>query len=204
MSDLYFTSDLHIGHESILRYTERGKYWSDIKQHDRDIIDIINWNTLTNSHLYIIGDVSLGNKWYAADAVSRLCAKHKYLVLGNHDEELEDFWRSTGLFNVVTHRLKFKHHSNVLVLDHHPSLAWDRAKYGSWHLHGHMHGDLDYTKFNMQEYRIFDVGFDVSPRFDTGYSYNHEFHGYKPFSYTWLSKYMEDKVSLSHHPRREA
>jgi calcineurin-like phosphoesterase family protein len=201
-SDLFFTSDLHIGHEAILRYTDRGKYWNNIDDHDRDIINIVNWTTLTSSHLYIVGDLAMGNKWRAADHVSRLCAKHKHLVLGNHDEALEDFWRSTGLFTTVTTRMKFKYHEQFIVLDHHPSLAWDRAHHGSWQLHGHTHGDLDHAKFNMDPYRIFDVGFDASPKYDTGYGYDPEHHGYKPFSFTWLNEHLSSKVKLSHHGER--
>lgn len=200
MFDKFWTADLHLDHEAILRYTRRGEYWSDIKQHDKDIINIINDTATLNSELYIVGDLSVSsNKWYVAEQIDRLHAKRKYLIPGNHDEKLEDFWRSTGIFESVTTRLKIDHHKQHIVMDHHPSLEWGRCHYGSWCLHGHSHGDLDYAKFNFDQYRIFDVGFDASPNFDTGYGYNPDHHGYKPFSFTWLREHLKDRIKLPHH-----
>lgn len=199
MYDKFFTSDLHFGHEAILRHTERGLHWGNIEDHDRDVVRIINETAMADSELYIIGDLAMGNKWKAAEHVSKLAARRKHLVLGNHDEDLGDFWCQTGLFDSVKLRLKFKHHDKFLVLDHHPSLEWDRCHYGAWMLHGHTHGDLVLQDFNMEKYRIFDVGFDASRKFDTGYGFNPMNHAYKPFSFTWLQSYMDDKIKLEHH-----
>lgn len=40
---------------------------------------------------------------------------------------------------------------------HYPIMSWDRQRYGSWHLHGHSHGNLSESKGLM-----LDVGIDNS------------------------------------------
>ena len=69
-----------------------------------------------------------------------------------------------------------------LVLFHYPMLTWDRAHYGSWHLHGHCHGSLD-PKFVSTR---MDVGWDVWRR---------------PISYEDIKRHLKDReyVVVDHH-----
>jgi len=46
-------------------------------------------------------------------------------------------------------------HPQALVLCHYPLARWDRSHYGSWHLHGHCHGN-----YHALDGFIFDVGVD--------------------------------------------
>jgi calcineurin-like phosphoesterase family protein len=93
----------------------------------------------------------------------------------------------------------FKHYSNKLCLDHFPSAEWAEAHHGSWMLHGHTHGSFDYEARGLANYRIFDVGWDESPKHDTGYGYHPDAHGYKPFSLDFLNKQIGSKEKLPHH-----
>jgi calcineurin-like phosphoesterase family protein len=44
----------------------------------------------------------------------------------------------------------------VIVLCHYPFAEWDRKHYGSWHLHGHSHGNYHGQGL------IYDVGVDTN------------------------------------------
>lgn len=81
---IYFTSDLHLGHESILRFSKRP--FRNTKEMNRTLI--ANYNALVRNEdtVYILGDLTY--KIPVAEAnrqISELNGK-KYLIRGNHDK----------------------------------------------------------------------------------------------------------------------
>ena len=50
----YFTSDLHFGHENILRFDKRP--FSSIKEHDEELIKRWNAKVKPGDTVYILGD----------------------------------------------------------------------------------------------------------------------------------------------------
>lgn len=82
MSQVFFISDLHIGHSAILRYSPERK-GSNIDEHDLWLVE--QWNSVVKKKrdiVYILGDVCFDKKklW-----VLDKMAGTKYLLLGNHD-----------------------------------------------------------------------------------------------------------------------
>jgi len=199
MQQKFWTADLHFGHDAVLRYTKRGELFSDINEHDRFIVRTLNQQVMPSDELYILGDISFHNRWQTGDLIEQLTVRRKHLVLGNHDEALEEFYRASGLFISVSTRLKFTYYDRHVVMDHHPEVEWHRCQYGSWMLHGHTHGNFDYVTHGLQDYKIFDVGFDNSPNYRIDGLLHPDHHGYKAFPFKWLNEYMQDKKVMPHH-----
>lgn len=199
MQQLFFTADLHLGHNAILKHTPRGALFDNIEQHDHWVIDTINMSVGTKDILYILGDVSWHNSWGTGLLLDQIRCQNRFLVFGNHDHDLREFYPTSGLFKGCSDRMFFKHYSAKLALDHFPSAEWNEAHHGSWMLHGHTHGDFPYEARGLAPYRIFDVGLDESVKHDTGYGYHPDAHGYKPFSFEFLNKTIGDKEILTHH-----
>lgn len=188
----YFTSDLHLSHTNmVMRYNRKGHFTS-VEAHDEEMIHGINSCAKPSDVLYIIGDVSFANRWRTGEYLDAIKCKNRHLVLGNHDDKLADFYRSSGLFVTVSHYVELHINKQDLILFHYPILQWRDGHYNAWHLHGHAHGGVDYARHDMQNLRILDVGMD-SARAKFGY--------YRPFSYDDVKAHMEGRVALTRDDR---
>lgn len=166
MSKVFFTSDPHFGHSNIIQYCNRP--FANADEMDKALID--NWNSVVgkDDHVYVLGDVSMGNK--VANYLRRLNG-YKHLIVGNHDQnpKLEDGW--TSIHDL--HEIKVE--GQPIVLCHYPMVSWNRSHYGAWQLFGHHHGNLadDPTKLSI------DVGVDC-----------HNFH---PITFQQVKEIMQRK-----------
>ncbi len=81
---LYFTSDLHFGHENILKWR---KGFASLAEMDETLIR--NWNETVsvNDTVIVTGDLLFRNEKPAVEYLQQLKGK-KILVKGNHD----GFW----------------------------------------------------------------------------------------------------------------
>lgn len=79
---VYFTSDWHIGHANVIRFSKRP--FQDIDHMERVLIN--NYNAAVPPHgtCYFLGDMGLCNSKRMSEVVSQLNGT-KVLVLGNHD-----------------------------------------------------------------------------------------------------------------------
>ena len=84
MYNIYFTSDLHFGHDKDFMYVPRG--FSSIEEHDNAIIR--NWNETVRpqDYVYILGDLVLGDLDKGLEKLNKLNGA-KYMIRGNHDTE---------------------------------------------------------------------------------------------------------------------
>lgn len=78
---IYFTSDLHFGHNNIIKYDERP--FDSLEHMNQVLID--NWNSTVdqNDLIYCLGDFSLS--WDFAQKVTPRLNGKKILIAGNHD-----------------------------------------------------------------------------------------------------------------------
>lgn len=81
---IYFTSDLHFGHNKEFLYGLRG--FSSIEEHDEQIIK--NWNQIIKPEdtIYILGDVMLGDNFEGIQKLASLNG-HLKIIRGNHDTD---------------------------------------------------------------------------------------------------------------------
>ena len=176
---IWFCSDLHLGHKSVLYFHPERREAAGItmeelqedknaaiKKHDEWLIDKWNKTIAKGDFVYILGDFCLGNKEYTEKILNRLKGR-KFLIRGNHDKScngLERYFEWVGDIKEV----KFTHNQYpfidenetfALEMCHYPMLTWNRKHYGAVHLHGHEHGHIDMHNFVNYDLR-FDVGLD--------------------------------------------
>lgn len=123
----WFTSDLHLGHESVA-LAHRGA--RSVEQHDQAIVSNLLRCLQSGDDLYILGDLSLGRKRDIDHAVALLAPvskrvgyKHMHLVRGNHGPKAK--WatlRLTEVFSTITDTMVLQvADMPTLTLSHYPS-----------------------------------------------------------------------------------
>ena len=78
----WFTSDLHLGHANIIRYTHRP--YADVDEMNRALVDRWNDRVGDGDLVWVLGDMCLGRLADSLPLVGLLRGE-KWLVPGNHD-----------------------------------------------------------------------------------------------------------------------
>lgn len=156
MKRIWITSDIHFFHESIIKYCPLSRPFSSVEEMNETIV--CNWNNIVEptDTVYILGDVSFGSVSVTAEIVNRLNG-HKHLIIGNHDKKRVHNIEFTSCFNSIQDYFELKYRGQFIVMSHYPMAFWNRCRYSSMMLHGHMHGN----KTNLPG-RIKDVGMDTN------------------------------------------
>lgn len=96
---IYFTSDLHFGHNREFLFKPRG--FTTIEEHDNTIIE--NWNSVVgkDDDVYILGDLMLNDNKHGLECISRLNGI-KHIILGNHDTDTR-----VELYKAITSDIKY-------------------------------------------------------------------------------------------------
>jgi calcineurin-like phosphoesterase family protein len=212
---MWFSADLHFGHEHILEYTPRGHYFSNIDEHDQWIIRRLNEDVGPKGVIWFLGDLSFHNKWKTGALIEQIETPNKFLVLGNHDDKHIEFYKTSGLFREVhEHRAYIKFNGRNIIMDHHPIAHWRNCQHGYWMLHGHCHGDFDYATHGLDRYKIADVGWDASPAYElrdlsriyadqqlraAGFSVSARAEQYGPIPFSKLAPIMAEREVKPHH-----
>jgi calcineurin-like phosphoesterase family protein len=165
---IFFTADLHFGHEAILRYCARP--FSDVSTMNSALIE--NWNKAIRptDTVYVVGDLAFCHYREFAEIAKVLNGK-KILIKGNHDSYSEGQYLKLGF--QVFHEIKMKLCGKMVRISHYPyAPTWWRRPFcykselryldkrppvvkGEWLIHGHTH-----TKHRGFERRI-HVGVDA-------------------------------------------
>ena len=121
------------------------------------LVETVNRYVGKKDRLYILGDVSLGNRKASERFLDRLNG-NKHLVLGNHDKSVSHSTRFVEITQIKNFTFSKKDPKmNIhIVLCHFPILSWERKIHGSWHLFGHEHTRPVANQPTMS----FDVGID--------------------------------------------
>lgn len=148
MNKIWFTSDLHFGHDKEFLYGPRG--FKTIGEHDRMII--ANWNEIVapDDEVYILGDLMLGSDEYGINCLSHLNGK-LHIIFGNHDESHRRRLYFLELENAsypIAFAEKLKYQKYEFFLSHYPTLVHpelDNKKI--WNLHGHTHSKNKFSEY---------------------------------------------------------
>lgn len=160
---VWFTADLHFGHESVI--TMQNRPFHDAKEMNDVLIHHLNEMVKDDDILYILGDVSHHiSPQETAQLVKRIHG-HKYLLLGNHDvtgnPEVSQY--DSSLFEWSGYYLKINTYGMNIIMMHYPLLTWAKRSAGSIMLHGHIHSTPSYNQKNIEEgIRRYDVGVDAN------------------------------------------
>ena len=153
---IYFTADTHFGHENIIKLCDR----PFANKHDMDHTLISNWNdVVTDSDtVYHLGDFGFkSSAAYLRDIMGRLNGKI-ILIRGNHDKNTIKANNQCDRFDSVHDMLEIDVDGKHVFLCHYPTLEWPRYHQGSYHLFGHVHGNIPSHKLDPRQA---DVGVDV-------------------------------------------
>lgn len=191
LNQLFVASDHHFGHENIIRFCHRP--FGDVQEMD-DIM-IREWNEVVepNDTVIYLADFCLGDRESANYYLRQLNGHIKILCnWWHHDRQWLPSHRCENIYlKSRYHRVEWLEPLVVLevpglgkndyplaiTLCHYPLAVWDRKHFGAWHLHGHSHGQYNYSDGEL----AFDVGVDNI--------YKH-FGQYRPVSLTEIVKIM--------------
>lgn len=175
---IYFTSDLHIGHANSITYDQRP--FTDLNHMHRVLINNFNACVPPNGICYFIGDIGMSDVEYLKKFISKLNGT-KILILGNHDRGYNAMY---GIgFDAVIHSATMYIAGQRVTLSHCPlhgifredvvgmrgaSIGenwhgeWKNQAYsvedeGQYHLHGHVHSGVHNGK-PRSTHNQFDVG----------------------------------------------
>lgn len=178
----FFTSDLHLEHQSILRGF-RGTVFNSVEQHDETIVK----NLLSiprGSNLAILGDCF----WkYSSKQAEEFFTKMKkagisiYIVYGNHTKK--NYFKYS-IIRSQGHMKEMSIEGQSLTLSHYNMVVWNKSHYNSWLLFGHEHlGDAtNVTAKSDPKYEILYSGKKMNV--------NIELHDFKPVSWKQIKEYM--------------
>lgn len=161
---IWFTSDLHFGHERIIDYCDRP--WSNLEEMEDGLINNINRVVGPDDDLYILGDVFFVDTQKSQEILRKIHGV-KTLIRGNHDRinslakakeiGFEGFLNN-GVIELGHHRINLSHYpyrGDSGPEDRHPERRIPDN--GRWLLHGHVHRTWKVKRAE----RMINVGCDV-------------------------------------------
>lgn len=137
---IYYTADVHFGHEKVLQFDERP--FETIEEHDRVIIERWNTKVKPEDQVYILGDFCVFSKKKPGYYLEQLNGR-KYLIVGNHDHALLKDPEALSQFEMVEKMYFLNDRDYRIVLCHFPLAEWHQYYRGSWHIYGHIHKKKD-------------------------------------------------------------
>ena len=154
---IYYTSDLHFGHENIIRMCNRP--FADIDEMDEALIE--NWNATVhnNDTVYIMGDLIFKASRSPVEYLSRLKGK-KHLILGNHDKTWVGDKELHRFFEEITRLTVINTGAGLASLCHFPMMDFE----GRYLVHGHIHASTDdeYWSLLKASDRTLNAGVDIN------------------------------------------
>ncbi len=157
---IYFTSDLHLGHQNIIRHCDRPFQSAD----EMDEVLISNWNNrvTNNDTVYILGDLIFRSRKKPDEYLTQLKGK-KHLIVGNHDRQWISKCSLDRYFESVSNLLYISDGQHQITLCHYPMMSWPHAK-RCYMVFGHIHNntDADYWRLIENSDQMLNAGVDIN------------------------------------------
>lgn len=141
MNKIYFTSDLHIGHENVIRFDNRP--FETVDEMDAELIR--RWNTKVDRGdlVYVLGDMIWKTKNGTAEELIHNLNGQIILIRGNHDRFLSNAKAKNGLAAVKDYdEINVTLEDGTVrrcILSHYFIPLYNGHRNGAIHLHGHSH-----------------------------------------------------------------
>lgn len=164
----YFISDTHFGHENIIRLCNRP--FTSLAVMEAEMI--ARWNSVVSvrDRVWVVGDFSFHCTPEHAEGILKKLNGEKHLIVGNHDHEGLRGWASERTDGHI------KIQGQKVHLYHYPIEEWNGYHRGSYHIHGHVHGNHPEKPNKL----IMDVSADA--------------HNFTPVSWDEVVAYMKTKT----------
>ena len=153
---VYFTSDLHIGHDKDFIWRPRG--FSSIEEHDTEIIK--RWNNIITPEdtVYILGDLCMSENETEWNRVYKVLNGKKFIIWGNHDTnnkiiKYETEYNMTYLGFAYLYKYNKK---KMFYLSHYPTYTtnYKDNKNPLINLFGHTHQKNNFFDNNPDMYHV--------------------------------------------------
>lgn len=158
---IFYTADLHIEHNNIIRLSNRP--FETVEEMNRTLVE--NWNAVVgeNDEVYILGDVLFKLNTRSERYLGQMKGI-KHLIVGNHDRQNLKKEAFTSQFVTINDYLIVEDEGRKAVLFHYPILEWDGYFRGYYHIYGHIHNsDENYANKVMKQVKnAFNAGVDVN------------------------------------------
>jgi len=184
-SKTFFCSDLHLGHNNIIKYCNRP--FANAYEMDNALIH--NWNSVITPDdvVYYLGDFCFSPRGVdekVAENYLRRLNGHIHFIKGNHDKPASKIYTQFSSFHNCY--LEIAVEGQDITLCHYALRVFNKSHHGSWHLYGHSHGTLPDDPNSLS----FDVGVDC--------------HNYFPISLDQVKKIMSKKTwkPIDHHGKK--
>lgn len=155
---IYFTADLHIGHDKDFIWEERG--FSSVEEHDKEILK--RWNEVVKPEdtVYILGDLALGQNGNEWDNIFYDLNGNIFFIQGNHDTNRRiSIYQARYIMNYLGAASFWKYGKKSFYLSHYPTLVANKDdKKFLWNLSGHTHSK---NKFEYGQYHVYNVAVDA-------------------------------------------
>lgn len=166
---IFFTSDLHFGHENVLTFDNRP--FANVDEMDRELLRRWNAKVGKGDLVYVLGDMIWKSRNGSAHELIKSLNGQIILIKGNHDRFLHNSAAKSALSGI-------KDYDDIVVtledgekkrciLSHYYMPLYNSHRYQGIHLHGHSHfteeadWEIDMAeKLNRAGYdnRVYNVG----------------------------------------------
>ena len=160
---IFFTSDLHFGHENVIRFDNRP--FDTVEEMDEEMIK--RWNTKVGKGdiVYVLGDFI----WKAAtnEAVSIIRRLNGQIILikGNHDRFLHNAAAKKALAGIKDYDdicvILEDGTTRRCILSHYFIPFYNGHRYQAIHLHGHSHFTEESAEENRITAELNEKGYDL-------------------------------------------
>lgn len=138
-SNIYFTSDTHFGHDTIIKFCHRP--FKDVEEMNSELIRRWNEKVGPDDTIFHLGDFAFGGSDIWNNILKQLNG-HKILIIGNHDiKNLREGYMQ--YFDYVGPQLLLNIEERSVYLNHYPFLcyggSWRSPKNAVYQLFGHVH-----------------------------------------------------------------
>jgi calcineurin-like phosphoesterase family protein len=180
---IWFSSDNHYFHKNILKFCPTTRRGNSIEEMNELMIEAHNAKVQQHDRVYFLGDFCFGNAQDAEGVIKRLGGR-KHLIYGNHDKVLKSNVHLQKYFESVQDYKEITIEGQKVVMFHFPMREWNSMHHGSYHLFGHVHGNLE----NEIVGRSMDVGVDTRPNADMA-----------PWSWEEVHAILQTREVRTHH-----
>ncbi len=138
---VFFTSDLHIGHENVLRFDKRP--FHSVEEMNAELIERWNKKVSAGDLVYVLGDMIWKTDTNNAEKLIRSLNGQIILIKGNHDRFLHNAKAKNALAGVKDYddiAVELEDGSKRrCILSHYFIPFYIGHRYNAIHLHGHSH-----------------------------------------------------------------
>lgn len=141
MSNIWFSSDLHFGHDREFVWAVRG--FKSVNEMNSAIVS--NWDSIVQPEdtVYLLGDIMLGDNEIGMNWLKQLTGNIK-IILGNHDTNKRiAFYKENG-YEILGYGMPLKISNQRFFLSHYPTMTSNLEKSSNLkehviNLYGHTH-----------------------------------------------------------------